>query len=162
MSLRCARVRNIERTMGRSPLSKPDSRAQSTATQLKRSKTMMTLTPPANPSNNVPRNAPNRCDESGLPSPLPLTDEQFARVARGLAHPTRVAIMRQLSDGEPRAAGDIVASTGLAQSTVSEHLRFLRDAQLLTTQKVGSRVWYCRRCSVVAEFAGAVAELGSD
>ena len=103
---------------------------------------------------------PNVCDESGLPSPLALTDEHLARVARGLAHPTRILIMRQLSDGEPRVAGGIVPDLGLAQSTVSEHLRLLRDAQLLTSQKIGSRVWYCRRRSVVANFAAAVAELG--
>ena len=123
---------------------------------------MRTLSPPANPTNRVRRGTPDRCDESSLPSPLPLTDEQFARVARGLAHPTRIAILRQLSNGEPRSAGDIIADTGLAQSTVSEHLKFLRDAQLLGTQKIGSRIWYCQHRSVISKFAAAVAELGDN
>jgi len=122
---------------------------------------MMILTAASNPRAGTSE-PPQVCDESDLPSPLPLTDEQFARVARGLAHPTRIAIMRQLSNGQPRSAGDIVADTGLAQSTVSEHLRFLRDAQLLGSQKVGSRVWYCLRCSVVSKFAEAIADLAHD
>ncbi len=123
---------------------------------------MMTLTStsPSNPRAGGSHELPHQCNELDLASPVVLADEQIAQMARGLAHPTRIAIMRQLSNGEPRAAGEIVADTGLAQSTVSEHLRCLRDAQLITAQKVGSRVWYCRRCSALANFARAIEDLG--
>ena len=123
---------------------------------------MMTFTTTSIPRAGAPRTIPHRCDESCLPNLAPLTDSQFAQIARGLAHPTRIAILRQLSNGEPRSAGDIITDTGLAQSTVSEHLRFLRDAQVLFTQKVGSRVWYCQRPSVLAQFSRAVADLAGE
>jgi DNA-binding transcriptional ArsR family regulator len=113
---------------------------------------MMTLTSPF----------PHRCNKLDLASPVDPADEGIAQMARGLAHPTRIAIMRQLSNGEPLAAGEIVTNTGLAQSTVSVHLRFLRDAQLISAQKVGSRVWYRRRRSVLANFAQAIEDLGDN
>lgn len=125
-------------------------------------KTMLTFTTPSNPEAGAPRGVLHRCDESCLPNPAPLTDSQFAQIARGLAHPTRIAILRQLRNGQPRSAGEIIADTGLAQSTVSEHLRFLRDAQVLFTQKVGSRVWYCQRPAVLDQFSTAVADLAHE
>ena len=92
------------------------------------------------------------CTEFGLPQPSPLTPDRIATLARGLASPARVAILNQFKGGCSRTTGEIVAASGLAQSTVSEHLRFLRDAELLSARRDGPRVWYCMRRSVIKLF----------
>jgi len=55
-------------------------------------------------------------------------DEDLALLAKALGHPTRVAIVRFLRQGEGASCGELVRALGLAQSTVSEHLRILREA----------------------------------
>lgn len=66
------------------------------------------------------------CTAEGLSESCLQTPSQLAAVAKGLGHPTRVAILRLIAtDRDRRTTGDIVAETGLAQSTVSEHLRVL-------------------------------------
>jgi DNA-binding transcriptional ArsR family regulator len=59
----------------------------------------------------------------------------------------------------PRTVHDIVADSNLAQSTVSEHLRILRDAEVVFVTRDGAWNWYCVRRSVLAEFAIAVEHL---
>lgn len=93
------------------------------------------------------------CTEAGLPEPAPLTDQQMAQVAKGMAHPARTAILKLFADGVPRTTGEIVSASGLAQSTVSEHLRLLRNAELLSARRDGPRVWYCLRRSVLKAFS---------
>ena len=95
---------------------------------------------------------PPDCREADLADPLPLTPERIAEIAKGLAHPTRVSILGQFRDGQPRMAQDIVAGCTLAQSTVSEHLRVLREAEILVAHKDGPRIWYCLRSSVLRQF----------
>jgi ArsR family transcriptional regulator len=96
------------------------------------------------------------CTERGLPDVGPLTEERIASIAKALAHPARVRILEQFACCVPRYAQEIVDECQLAQSTVSEHLRILRDADVLSTRRDGSKVWYCLRRSVLAEFAEAV------
>ena len=102
---------------------------------------------------------PPECTECGLPPLGSLSEEQLARIAKGLAHPTRVRIIEQFSAGRPRMVQDIAAECTLAQSTVSEHLRILRDADLLFARKDGPRMWYCLRRSVLGDFLDAVRDL---
>ena len=59
-----------------------------------------------------------------------------ASLFRGLADPTRLAIVRHLALGEHRVV-DLTAHLGLAQSTVSQHLACLRDCGLVTSRPVG-------------------------
>ena len=102
---------------------------------------------------------PPECTECGLPPLGPLTEEQLARIAKGLAHPARVHILEQFAAGRPRMVQDIAAECTLAQSTVSEHLRILREAGLLFARKDGPRMWYCLRRSVLDDFVAAVGDL---
>lgn len=60
---------------------------------------------------------------------------------RGLADPTRLAIVRHLALGEHRVV-DLTAHTGLAQSTVSGHLACLRDCGLVTARAEGRASMY--------------------
>jgi DNA-binding transcriptional ArsR family regulator len=60
---------------------------------------------------------------------------------RGLADPTRLAIVQRLAGGEARVA-DLTRHLGLAQSTVSGHLACLRDCSLVTARPEGRQMFY--------------------
>jgi ArsR family transcriptional regulator len=70
-------------------------------------------------------------------------DEELARLAKAIGHPARVRILRMLSRKEARVCSQIVDELPLAQSTVSEHLRILKDAGLVRSSQDGPRVGYC-------------------
>ncbi|MCC6006285.1 MAG: winged helix-turn-helix transcriptional regulator [Rhodobacteraceae bacterium] len=79
--------------------------------------------------------------EDTLPPPAP-PETDVAPVARALGHPARIRIVAYLRDHGPAIAGDIVEAVGLAQSTVSEHLRLLREAGIVTARSDPPRVIY--------------------
>jgi ArsR family transcriptional regulator len=92
--------------------------------------------------------AATRCPPAPPEVELPPTDgadadAQLARFARAIAHPTRVRILRLLAGKEARMCSHIVDELPLAQSTVSEHLRILREAGLVQANEHGPRVGYC-------------------
>lgn len=70
-------------------------------------------------------------------------DDQLAKLAKAIGHPARVRILRLLSRKEARVCSQIVDELPLAQSTVSEHLRILREAGLVRSSQDGPRVGYC-------------------
>jgi DNA-binding transcriptional ArsR family regulator len=65
--------------------------------------------------------------------------EELARRIRVLADPTRLAILDHLRTG-PRSIGDLAVDFGLAQPTVSAHVKQLRQAGLVTAARNGSRL----------------------
>ena len=73
----------------------------------------------------------------------PVADEALAALAKALAHPVRVQILRMLADLDDCVCGDIVEKVPLAQSTVSQHLKVLKDAGLVRGTIDGPRVSYC-------------------
>ena len=99
------------------------------------------------------------CIDSERPEVLPLSAERVAEIAKSLAHPARVRIVAQFAEGVPHSVREIVDGCTLAQSTVSEHLRILRKAGVLSARKDGPRVWYCLQRSVLHHYAEAVAGL---
>jgi ArsR family transcriptional regulator, arsenate/arsenite/antimonite-responsive transcriptional repressor len=70
-------------------------------------------------------------------------DEELANLAKALGHPARVQIMRLLVRREACICGDIVDELPLAQSTVSQHLKVLKEAGLIRGDIDGPRVCYC-------------------
>ncbi len=70
-------------------------------------------------------------------------DEELAMLAKALGHPARVQILRLLVRREACICGDIVDELPLAQSTVSQHLKVLKDAGLVRGDIDGPRVCYC-------------------
>ncbi|MBZ5608179.1 MAG: metalloregulator ArsR/SmtB family transcription factor [Acidobacteriia bacterium] len=70
-------------------------------------------------------------------------DEELAKLAKAIGHPARVRILRMLSRKEARVCSQIVDELPLAQSTVSEHLRILKEAGLVRSTQDGLRVGYC-------------------
>jgi ArsR family transcriptional regulator len=86
-------------------------------------------------------------------------DRELAALAKALAHPARVAILRRLLGHGSCMCGDIVSGLPLAQATVSQHLRVLRDAGLIEGEVDGPRVCYGARPRVVERFAELAAGL---
>jgi len=68
--------------------------------------------------------------------------EKIARVAKALAHPARVRIIEFLLSRPGCIGGDIVDEVGLAQSTVSEHLRILKASGLVVGTLERPRICY--------------------
>ncbi|MEX1368441.1 MAG: metalloregulator ArsR/SmtB family transcription factor [Nannocystaceae bacterium] len=85
-----------------------------------------------------------------VPTDVDEANEQLARLAKAIAHPARVAIIRMLVAHEGCIVGDLVDELPLAQSTVSQHLKQLKDAGLVRGEVDGPRVCYCVEPGVVA------------
>ncbi len=102
--------------------------------------------PPAEPAPPVP------ADEGEA-------NEHIARLAKAFAHPARVAILRMLVRHEGCIVGDIVDELPLAQSTVSQHLKQLKEAGLIRGEVDGPRVCYCVEPGAVALFKALVSAL---
>jgi DNA-binding transcriptional ArsR family regulator len=67
-----------------------------------------------------------------------------ADIFQGLAHPTRIAVVEALRDGE-RSAGWLIEHLDLAQANASQHFTVLRNAQILVNRKHGNQVFYSLR-----------------
>ena len=66
---------------------------------------------------------------------------QFARIGRALSSPHRLELLDVLAQGE-RTVDQLAAETDLSIANASQHLQVLRQAELTTTRRDGSRVWY--------------------
>lgn len=82
--------------------------------------------------------------------PAPLEADAIAAVAKALAHPVRVRIVAFLLSRPGCIGGDIVDEVGLAQSTVSEHLRILKLAGLVVGEIERPRICYSLDPAVLA------------
>lgn len=89
----------------------------------------------------------------------PPDDDTLAAMAKAIAHPARIAILRLLAHRETCATGDVVAELPLAQSTVSEHLRILRQAGLIQGEIEGPRTLYCVNATGLAALRAGIAKL---
>ncbi|CAA7196041.1 ArsR/SmtB family transcription factor [Chryseobacterium potabilaquae] len=74
-----------------------------------------------------------------------FTDEQnqIATIAKALGHPARVAIIEYLLKVDTCICGDIVNELPLAQATVSQHLKELKNAGLIKGNIEGTAICYC-------------------
>lgn len=70
-------------------------------------------------------------------------DEELAALAKAIGHPARVQILRILIQKSACICGDIVDELPLAQSTVSQHLKVLKEAGLIRGEVDGPRICYC-------------------
>ncbi|MBX3196196.1 MAG: winged helix-turn-helix transcriptional regulator [Microbacteriaceae bacterium] len=91
---------------------------------------------------------------------MPMILELSAAVSlfHSLADPSRLAILRRLSQGEARVR-DLTDELGLAQSTVSEHVACLRDCGLLVARVEGRQNFYAVATPEVIEMLEAAERL---
>lgn len=73
----------------------------------------------------------------------PAAEEELASLCKALGHPVRVRIISLLLRKNACVCGDIVSELPLAQSTVSQHLKVLKDAGLIRGDVDGPRICYC-------------------
>jgi ArsR family transcriptional regulator len=93
------------------------------------------------------------------PTTGPAADAELAELAKAVGHPARVKILRVLLARDSCVCGELVGELPLAQSTVSQHLKVLRDAGLIRGEIEGPRVGYCVEPSALVRLAALVGEL---
>jgi ArsR family transcriptional regulator len=88
------------------------------------------------------------------------SDVELAKLAKALGHPARVAILRMLLARGECICGQIVDVLPLAQATVSQHLKVLKDAGLVRGDVDGPRVCYCADPQAVERLRSLLGRLG--
>lgn len=83
---------------------------------------------------------------------LNQVDRDVAKLANALGHPARVAIVRLLRQHGSCVCGEIVQWLPLAQSTVSQHLKVLKEAGWIIGEVEGACVCYCFNHAMLARY----------
>lgn len=68
---------------------------------------------------------------------------EIAAMAKAIAHPARIAILQELTKTNACVCGDLVEELGLAQATISQHLKELKSVGLIQGTIEGTSVCYC-------------------
>lgn len=89
---------------------------------------------------------------------FPEKDLNLADLLKALAHPARLAIMKVLAEKSECICGDLVADLPLAQSTVSQHLKALKQAGLIKGEVDGPRSCYCIDWKAFSKFETSMNE----
>lgn len=72
-----------------------------------------------------------------------VKENKIAKYAKALSHPARIAILNLLIKNQACICGDIVNELPLSQSTVSQHLKELKESGLIKGEIDGTKVCYC-------------------
>lgn len=89
------------------------------------------------------------CCEAPSCTPTPMVpaeteaDRDLARLLKACAHPVRLRILRCLDEQDACVCGTMVDGLGLPQSTVSQHLKVLKEAGLVQGEVEGRTTCYC-------------------
>lgn len=86
-----------------------------------------------------------------------IEDNELAELAKALGHPARIAILKELARRQSCVCGEIVEVLPLAQSTVSQHLKELKDAGLIQGSIEGAKSCYCIDWNTVQRLQNLVA-----
>lgn len=81
---------------------------------------------------------------------LDTDSERLVQMMKALGHPARLQIVRYLTENPQCITGDIVDALPLAQATVSQHLKVLRDSGLICGMIEGPATCYCLDMDAVA------------
>lgn len=86
--------------------------------------------------------------------------ERLAGYCKALGHPTRVLILRKLIEINRCTCGSIVDELPLAQSTVSAHLKVLRESGLIHGEIEGPKTCYCVNPEAISDMGTLMQTLG--
>ena len=86
-------------------------------------------------------------------------DDELARLCKALAHPARVRIVKVLLERKACVCGDLVDALPLAQSTVSQHLKVLKDCGVVIGEVDGPRRCYCVAPAALLRLKSLIAAL---
>ncbi len=90
---------------------------------------------------------------------------EIALLAKALGHPARIAILEYLAQSTQCVCGDIVDHLPLAQPTVSQHLKELKNAGLIKGTIEGTSVCYCmdeKGVQVILDYVGSLLKIIQD
>lgn len=89
--------------------------------------------------------------------------QEMAKIARAMAHPARIAILKYLAEQKICISGDISGQIPLSRTTVSQHLQELKKAGLIKGTINGLKINYCidekKACIVKELFDGLFSEM---
>jgi len=85
--------------------------------------------------------------------------ERLSTACKALSHPARLAILQTLADRGTCICGEIVDALPLSQATVSQHLKVLKQAGLITGEVDGPRSCYCIDASTLRELRDDLGQL---
>ncbi len=87
------------------------------------------------------------------------SDDALAQLAKALGHPARVKILRLLIARNECICGEICDELPLAQSTISQHLKMMKEAGLIQGEVDGPRICYCVNRAMLAKLKAMIAAL---
>ena len=92
-----------------------------------------------------------------------FTDKQniIATLTKALGHPARIAIMEYLMKVDTCICGDIVNELPLAQPTISQHLKELKNAGLIKGNVEGNSICYCVNEKAIAKLQNYFANISA-
>ncbi len=93
---------------------------------------------------------------------FPNSTYEIAEIAKALSHPARVLILMTLAKRGECICGDLVIDLPLAQSTVSQHLKALKEVGLIRGIIDGPRSKYCVDWKVFEAYFGKLSQWGQD
>ncbi len=88
-----------------------------------------------------------------------METEKLSKIFKALGHPTRIAILEYLLKTNSCICGEIVNIFPYSQSTISQHLKHLKESGIIHGEIEGPRTSYCIDKSILDEFKGYVANL---
>lgn len=80
--------------------------------------------------------------DAGMPRAKSILVDQDVQLLQALGHPARLAIVRELMGTSQVCACDFTACCDVGQPTVSHHLRILRDAGVIASERRGTSIFY--------------------
>jgi ArsR family transcriptional regulator len=102
---------------------------------------------------------PPDAPEIAAPTSGPAAEAELAALSKALGHPARVRILKLLLSRELCIAGEIADQLPLAASTVSQHLKILKESGLVKGSIDGPRRCYCVDRTLVARLRSLVLDL---
>jgi ArsR family transcriptional regulator len=100
---------------------------------------------------------PQLCCGPDVPAMRPGEAKRLASRFKALADPTRVAIVNRLAQAAETCVCDLTAAFDLSQPTISHHLKVLRDAGLVGSERRGTWVHYWVLPEALARLSGLLA-----
>jgi DNA-binding transcriptional ArsR family regulator len=88
-----------------------------------------------------------------------MKDVSIAKMSQAISHPSRLQLLRMLAQQTECRGADVFASLPVAKSTVSVHLRVLREAGLINSRVVGTSRFYCIVPGALKALGNALLEL---
>lgn len=88
-----------------------------------------------------------------------MDTEQAAKIFKAMGHPTRVAIVKHLIKINTCVCGEIVDIFPFSQSTISQHLKQLKDSGIVCGEIEGPKTYFCVDKAVLKKFKNYIANL---